>query len=91
MNDDVRGHKALWAAVILQAFRDLDARYDANGGNPIEHRNSSWDWLNSHPHFEWICEVLEIDPHKLRISALSRDSIKNILKTKLAGYRLGDK
>lgn len=92
-----RGYRALWSAVVLQAFRDLLMRYDSDGGNPAHHRDSAWIWLNSREGsnrvggFEWICDHLDLDCNALRIRASTRSGIQSILNGSLSGYRLSER
>jgi hypothetical protein len=67
--------RRLWAAVLLQAVRDygsvkrdkVPAPGSAYGFNPV--RLQSWFLSTSREvkSFEWICELLDIDPDVMRI------------------------
>lgn len=94
---EYRGYRALWSAVILQAFRDLLMRWDPNGGDPLHYRNEAWLWLHERKKrirvgdFEWICEYLDLDPDILRICSMTRSGINSILNGSLAAYRLSER
>ena len=38
--------RGMWAAVILQAFRDLKNRSDQNGEDPKSVRDNAWRWIH---------------------------------------------
>jgi hypothetical protein len=43
---EYRAERALWAAVILQAFRDLKLRMDPEGVDPRIRYDAAFQWIN---------------------------------------------
>jgi hypothetical protein len=65
MQDEIvfseKGWRALWRAVLDQAFKDAEGRVGT-----YAHRKDAREWFRSNGEdigsFLWICEVLELDP-----------------------------
>lgn len=52
---EYRAERSLWAAVILQAFRDLKLRTDPEGLDPRIRYDSAFQWINDKStwHMDW--------------------------------------
>lgn len=113
---EYHAERALWASVLLQAFRDLIANDDLTNVHKGDSagmavRESAFRWINEkvtygrdvdnegtqeelrceeyHTRdvggFEWICEVLDLDPNVIRMQSLSTSSVKRVLGTNMHG------
>lgn len=94
---DSSSYRALWCAVIIQAFRDLKSRSlhgDGTKEDPDLVRSRAFVWINeSDPKytkqigsFEWICSMLDLDARKLRILSCTREGVNFVLSGK---FQLG--
>ena len=87
MNTDVSGMRALWAAVLFQAVRDLDNEffrmYKEDRQRPRTYGPAYW-WVYSDREdagsMRWICDMLDLDYHKLQHLCASRSGRNQILK-----------
>uniref|UniRef100_A0A6M3XVF8 Uncharacterized protein n=1 Tax=viral metagenome TaxID=1070528 RepID=A0A6M3XVF8_9ZZZZ len=63
--------KKLWAAVLLQAFLDMEGLAFGNRGAVDTNRNQAMGWIKSDRtdyigSFLYVCEVLDLDPGYVR-------------------------
>lgn len=93
MNVESNPYRALWSAVILQAFVDLKHRnYDSSGDSPEKVRCSAYRWINENDpeymkkegSFHWICSMLDLDERKLQLLSNSREGINRVLSGKFS-------
>jgi hypothetical protein len=71
------GYRRLWAAVMIQAFRDLKDHDRVT-------RDRALHWIHDESPvgeggFKWICTCLDLDKDYLRASSYSRDRINLII------------
>lgn len=68
-------HKKLWYAVLFQALKDM---------TDVDDRTQARRWLyslNKEPgSLIWLCDVLDIDPAKVRTAAKRTDRLRDTLK-----------
>lgn len=86
-------YRALWSAVVIQAFRDLkyrSAHGDGTKEDPALVMSRAYVWINEHDpkytsqvgSFQWICSMLDLDERKLRIMSRSREGVNRVLSGK---------
>lgn len=86
-------YRALWAAVIIQAFRDLKSRSHHGDGtkeDPAVLRSRAFVWINERDpqyvnrpqSFRWICDMLDLDYRKLQLMSRTREGINRVLSGK---------
>lgn len=86
-------YRALWSAVIIQAFRDLKYRSSYGDGtkeDPALVMSRAYVWVNEVDpkytsqvgSFEWICSTLDLDARKLRKMSRSREGVNRVLSGK---------
>jgi hypothetical protein len=90
MQDEIvfseKGWRALWRAVLDQAFKDAEGRVGT-----YAHRKDAREWFRSTGKdigtFLWICEVLDVDP-EVTLARLDQDGnmIPNSVRP-LFGYQ----
>jgi hypothetical protein len=77
---DDAGCRRLWAAVLYQAIKDVDY-----GESP------AINWVYSRRKgigsMRWICDMLDLDYHKLTALCMTRDGRSRILRRSEAGKR----
>lgn len=75
MNVEYEGCRALWAAVLYQAINDIDSWSE---------RRPAIDWVFSDREdlgsMRWICDMLDLDYHKLQRLSMTRDGRSKLLK-----------
>jgi hypothetical protein len=90
---DASAYRALWCAVIIQAFRDLkyrSAHGDGTKEDPALVMSRAYVWVNEEDpkytmqvgSFEWICSMLDLDSRKLRLMSRSREGVNRVLSGK---------
>jgi hypothetical protein len=79
--EEVNAYRALWAAVLVAAIKDLDERYPA-----VREAAKVWIYSNdTHPQsFRWACDMLGIDSGALQTAAMTREGRAPIRNHKLA-------
>lgn len=75
--EEFTGYRRLWAAVMIQAFRDLKDHDRVT-------RERAFNWIHDETPvgeggFKWVCTCLDLDKDYLRASSLSRDGIYRII------------
>ena len=72
---DITEYRRLWAAVVFQAIRDMESEVT---------RRPAIDWLYSErtgpQSMRWICDMLDLDYHKLLNLSMTRAGRAKILK-----------
>ena len=80
-NDE--GYRALWATVIYQAINDIDSHTE---------RRVAIDWVFSDRSdvgsMRWICDMLDLDYHKLVRLSMTREGRSKILKKDVMTMRM---
>lgn len=75
--EEFNGYRRLWAAVMIQAFRDLK-------DHDRVIRERAFQWIHDttpvgEGGFKWITTCLDLDREYLQASSLSRDGIHRII------------
>jgi hypothetical protein len=77
-NFDDSGYRRLWSAVVFQAIRDME--YERGRRPAVNWIYSRDDGAGS---MRWICDMLDLDYHKLLRLSMTRDGRRKILKPNL--------
>lgn len=86
-------YRALWSAVILQAFRDMKSWSPHGDGSKQDLgtiKNNAYRWINEKDvsytnrarSFEWVCDMLDISPRERRLlkeMSKTREGINRVL------------
>lgn len=77
-------YRGLWASVLLQAIRDVDSSERCDREPALTYINDSSAETGS---FLWVCEMLDLDPDRIRMMSISREGRRQLLGRNVGNTR----